>query len=86
MNMIAKIFAGGTAPAPAPEPVVAPKPAAKRIYEVGNSVGLPIRLVKAQSRAQAISHVIGSAFAADIPGQDRLVELITQGCVVEDSL
>jgi hypothetical protein len=78
-SILKKILGGGE-----PAPITPAVPAARRVYEVGNSAGLPIRLVKAQSKAQAVSHVVDGTFSAEVPSQDRLIELVTQGCVVED--
>lgn len=43
------------------------------------------RLVRAANRAQALRHVAEDELRVEIPSQDRLVELITGGNVVEDA-
>jgi len=97
--MITKLFAGGSDTGALSLPAVtdaevkkdatpAAKPAAKqakRIYEVTNTAGLPIRLVRAQNRNQAIAHVVTTTFFANVPTQDRLVDLVGDAVAIESA-
>jgi len=53
----------------------------ERIYAVYH--GTEARLVRAKSRAQALSHAAQTTFNVRVAGQDELVDLISQGTKVE---
>jgi hypothetical protein len=53
-----------------------------RIYIVGALDG-SIRLVRAQTPHQAISHAANLQFTVRVPTQDELIEAISKGIVVE---
>jgi len=53
-----------------------------RIYIVQSTDGT-VRLVRAQTPHQAISHVSHSQFTVYVPTQDELVEAVSKGVVVE---
>ena len=53
-----------------------------RIYIVGMNDG--VRLVRATSRQQALSHVARQLIVAKVATQDELVQHITAGVVVEN--
>jgi hypothetical protein len=55
-----------------------------RIYIV--SYGRETRLVRANTRAQALNHVATGIINVDIPTQDQLVDLITKGQSVQSAL
>jgi hypothetical protein len=55
---------------------------AQRIYTVGTPDG-KVRLVKATSRAQALSHVANSVFVIRVANQDDLVYNLSKGVMVE---
>lgn len=55
--------------------------ATKRTYMVGSSTG--VRLVKATTRQQALSHVAHTVFTVQIPTQDELVKHVLAGVSVE---
>jgi hypothetical protein len=54
---------------------------AERIYIVNSAQGT--RLVKANLRQQALSHVANSTFTVRVATQDDLVEQITAGTPIE---
>ena len=54
----------------------------QRIYTVGTPDG-KVRLVKAASRAQALSHVANSVFVIRVANQDDLVYNLSKGVMVE---
>jgi hypothetical protein len=56
---------------------------ATRIYTVGSTDGA-IRLVRASSPHQAISHVAHSQFTVRVPTQDELVSAVSKGVTVEN--
>lgn len=53
-----------------------------RIYIVGMNDG--VRLVRANNRQQAVSHVARQIIVAKVASQDELVKHITEGVVVEN--
>lgn len=55
----------------------------KRIYAVFDA-GKAIALVRTNSRAKALAHVLGDRFEAVVADQDHLVNLIGDGFQVED--
>ncbi len=55
-----------------------------RIYIV--SYGREARLVRANTRAQALNHVATGIINVDIPTQDQLVDLVAKGQSVESAL
>lgn len=55
-----------------------------RIYIV--SYGRETRLVRANTRAQALNHVATGIINVDIPTQDQLVDLVAKGQSVESAL
>lgn len=55
---------------------------AQRIYTIGTPDG-KVRLVKATSRAQALSHVANSVFVIRVANQDDLVYNLSKGVMVE---
>lgn len=58
----------------------------KRIYEVSCADDkLPTRLVRAQTRQQALAHVSKGTFTAVVPSQDRLMELAGIGVKAEEA-
>ena len=56
-----------------------------RIYRVINTETAAERLVRAQSQAQAIRHVVKETYRAAVAGQETIVELLTSGVKVEDA-
>ena len=54
-----------------------------RIYIVG--YGQETRLVRANTRAQALNHVAHGIINVDIPTQDQLVNLVAKGQSVESA-
>lgn len=54
-----------------------------RIYTVGSLDGT-IRLVRASTPHQAISHVAHSQFTVRVPTQDELVAAVSKGVTVEN--
>jgi len=54
-----------------------------RIYIVGSLDGI-IRLVRASTPHQAISHVAHSQFTVRVPTQDELVGAVSKGVTVEN--
>ena len=54
---------------------------AERIYIVRNTYGA--RLVKANLRSQALSHVASTEYTVGVASQDDLVEQITAGTKIE---
>ena len=56
--------------------------ASKRTYMVGSNDGT-VRLVKATTRQQALSHVAHTVFTVQIPTQDELVKHVLAGVPVE---
>jgi len=52
-----------------------------RIYIVRNTYG--VRLVKANLRQQALSHVASTEYTVGVASQDDLVEQITAGTPIE---
>ena len=54
---------------------------ATRIYLVAGPAG--DRLVKASTPAQAIRHVVGTDYSAEVASQDALVEAVGSGLKVE---
>lgn len=55
-----------------------------RIYIVG--YGQETRLVRANTRAQALNHVAQGIIKVQIPTQDELVNLVIKGASVETAL
>ena len=55
-----------------------------RIYTVG--YGQETRLVRANTRAQAMHHVAQNIIRVQIPTQDQLIDLISKGGSVETAL
>ena len=55
-----------------------------RVYIVG--YGQETRLVRANTRAQALNHVAHGIINVDVPTQDQLIDLISGGKKVETSL
>jgi len=55
-----------------------------RIYIVG--YGQETRLIRANTRAQALNHVAQGIIKVQIPTQDQLVDLISKGGSVETAL
>lgn len=55
-----------------------------RVYIVG--YGQETRLVRANTRAQALNHVAHGIINVDVPTQDQLIDLISNGKKVETSL
>jgi len=58
--------------------------ATQRIYLVGTPSN-DIRLVKASTRSQALSHVANSMLTLRVATQDDLVAAISKGCSVENA-
>lgn len=56
---------------------------AHRIYIVGH--GQTVRLIRAQTRAQALSHAARSSFTIDVASQDKLVTALLDGVKVENA-
>ena len=56
-----------------------------RIYRVINTETAAERLVRAQSQAQAIRHVVKETYRAAVAGQETIVELLTSGVKVQDA-
>jgi hypothetical protein len=54
-----------------------------RIYIV--SYGRETRLIRANTRAQALNHVATGVINVDIPTQDQLVDLVAKGQSVESA-
>lgn len=55
-----------------------------RIYIVG--YGQETRLVRANTRAQALNHVAHGVIKVQVPTQDQLVELVTKGASIESAI
>jgi hypothetical protein len=55
-----------------------------RIYTVG--YGQEIRLVRANTRAQAINHVAHGIIRVKIPTQDELIDFVAKGLSVESAI
>jgi hypothetical protein len=55
-----------------------------RIYIV--SYGRETRLIRANTRAQALTHVATGVINVDIPTQDQLVDLVAKGQSVESAV
>jgi len=55
-----------------------------RIYIV--SYGRETRLIRANTRAQALNHVATGVINVDIPTQDQLVDLVAKGQSVESAM
>lgn len=55
-----------------------------RIYIV--SYGRETRLIRANTRAQALNHVATGVINVDIPTQDQLVDLVAKGQSVESAV
>lgn len=55
-----------------------------RVYIVG--YGQETRLVRANTRAQALNHVAHGIINVDVPTQDQLIDLISGGKKVETAL
>lgn len=55
-----------------------------RIYIV--SYGRETRLIRANTRAQALNHVATGIINVDIPTQDQLVDLVAKGQSVESAV
>jgi hypothetical protein len=55
-----------------------------RIYIV--SYGRESRLVRANTRAQALNHVATGIINVDIPTQDQLIDLVAKGQSVETAI
>lgn len=58
---------------------------ALRIYRVINTETAAEHLVRAQSQAQAIRHVVKETYRAAVAGQETIVELLTSGVKVQDA-
>ena len=56
-----------------------------RIYRVINTETAAEHLVRAQSQAQAIRHVVKETYRAAVAGQETIVELLTSGVKVQDA-
>lgn len=54
-----------------------------RIYIV--SYGRETRLIRANTRAQALNHVASGIINVDIPTQDQLIDLVAKGQSVESA-
>jgi len=56
-----------------------------RIYVVSDLDSDPVahKLVRARDRSQAIAHVVGTRFVADVANQDSLVSLTAEGVKVQ---
>lgn len=54
-----------------------------RIYIVG--YGQEVRLVRANTRAQALNHVAQGIIKVQVPTQDELLNLVTKGKSVESA-
>ena len=55
-----------------------------RIYIVG--YGQETRLVRANTRAQALNHVAHGVIKVQVPTQDELISLVAKGASVETAL
>jgi len=55
-----------------------------RIYIVG--YGQEIRLVRANTRAQAINHVAHGIIKVQVPTQDELIDFVTKGKSIESAI
>ena len=55
-----------------------------RIYIVG--YGQETRLIRANTRAQALNHVAQGVIKVQVPTQDELVNLVSKGASVETAL
>jgi hypothetical protein len=55
-----------------------------RIYIV--SYGRETRLIRANTRAQALNHVASGVINVGIPTQDQLVDLVAKGSSVETAI
>lgn len=56
-----------------------------RIYRVLNTITGDDHLVRANSQAQAIRHVVADQFRAQVAGQETIVEHLTGGGTVLDA-
>lgn len=56
-----------------------------RIYRVLNTTTGDDYLVRANTQAQAIRHVVADQFRAQVAGQETIVEHLTRGGVVLDA-
>lgn len=57
----------------------------RRIYRVSSARTGDEWLVRAQSQAQAIRHVVKSEYRAAVASQETLIEMLTGGAKVEDA-
>lgn len=55
-----------------------------RIYIVG--YGQELRLVRANTRAQALNHVAHGIIKVQVPTQDELINLVSKGASIETAL
>jgi hypothetical protein len=55
-----------------------------RIYIVG--YGQETRLVRANTRAQALNHVAQGIIKVQVPTQDELISLVSKGASIETAL
>jgi len=55
-----------------------------RIYIV--SYGRETRLIRANTRAQALNHVATGVINVDVPTQDQLIDLVSKGSSIESAL
>ena len=55
-----------------------------RIYIVG--YGQELRLVRANTRAQALNHVAHGIIKVQVPTQDELISLVSKGASIETAL
>jgi hypothetical protein len=55
-----------------------------RIYIVG--YGQETRLVRANTRAQALNHIAHGIIKVQVPTQDELINLVSKGASVETAL
>lgn len=55
-----------------------------RIYIVG--YGQETRLIRANTRAQALNHVAQGVIKVQVPTQDELINLVAKGASVETAL
>jgi hypothetical protein len=58
---------------------------ADRIYLVSEDGNDKPKLVRANTPAQAIRHVVQDKFKAAVPSQDELVNALKSGAIVEDA-
>lgn len=57
----------------------------QRIYRVINTETAAEYLVRAQSQAQAIRHVVKETYRAAVAAQETLVDLLSAGVKVQDA-